>query len=105
MERVWGDFVDQVAFVAYNPWEDAYHAAPNGIETPCTDLWRRLFVWWDGTANPCDVDFKTTMPVGKLQDAKSLREVWRSSSYEGLRTDHLNKRRGAHTPCAGCVVV
>lgn len=105
MERVWGDFVDQVAFVAYNPWEDAYHAEPNGIKTPCTDLWRRLFVWWDGTANPCDVDFKTTMPVGKLQDAKSLREVWRSSAYEGLRADHLDKRRGARSPCAGCAVV
>jgi len=105
MERAWGDYVDQVAFVAYNPWEDAYHAAPNGIETACSDLWRRLFVWWDGLANPCDVDFKSTMSMGRVQDAKSLRDLWRTPQYESLRRDHLNKKRSAHSPCAGCVVV
>ena len=105
MERVWGEYVDQVAFVAYNPWEDAYHAAPNGIETPCSDLWRRLFVWWDGKANPCDVDFKSTMAMGGIENAKSLRDLWRAPAYETLRQDHLNKRRAAHSPCAGCVVV
>lgn len=105
MERAWGDYVDQVAFVAYNPWEDAYHAAPNGIETPCSDLWRRLFVWWDGAANPCDVDFKSKLTMGTFLTAKSLKDVWRSEHYEGLRRDHLEKKRSAHSPCAGCVVV
>lgn len=105
MERAWGDFVDQVAFVAYNPWEDAYHAVPNGIDTPCTDLWRRLFVWWDGTANPCDVDFKSTMRVGDARTAESLKDLWRADTYEALRRDHLDKKRSAHVPCAGCAVV
>ncbi|MFI5346416.1 MAG: radical SAM/SPASM domain-containing protein [Elusimicrobiota bacterium] len=105
MERVWGDYVDQVAFVAYNPWEDAYHAAPNGIQTPCSDLWRRLFVWWDGAANPCDVDFKSKLAMGSLLQSKSLKDVWRSEHYESLRRDHLEKKRSAHSPCAGCAVV
>ena len=26
MENVWGDLVDQIAFVNYNPWEDVYNS-------------------------------------------------------------------------------
>ena len=31
MEKFWGDLVDQVAFVNYNPWENSYTKAPNKI--------------------------------------------------------------------------
>lgn len=103
MERFWGEYVDQVAFVNYNPWEDAYHAAPTGVTAPCSDLWRRMFVWWDGRVNPCDVDFKTTLLVGTTD--KTLTDLWRSPAYEKLRKDHLAKKRASHSPCVGCAVV
>ena len=44
-----GDLVDHEAFVDYNPWENSYEKAPNGLATPCSDLWRRMFVWWDAS--------------------------------------------------------
>ena len=47
MEKFWSRFVDQVAFVDYNPWENAYDSEKTLIETPCSDLWRRMFIWWD----------------------------------------------------------
>ncbi|MDE2238119.1 MAG: SPASM domain-containing protein, partial [Elusimicrobia bacterium] len=104
MERLWGDFVDQVAFVSYNPWENAYTAAPTGVEAPCSDLWRRLFVWWDGRVNPCDVDFKSTLSVGSFKSSE-IPELWRSEAYERLRADHLEKKRSGLPLCSRCAVI
>ena len=51
MEKVWGDLVDQVAFVTYCAWTDTYNDEKNNIESPCSELWRRMYVWWDGKMN------------------------------------------------------
>ncbi len=104
MEAFWGELVDQVAFVKYNPWENTYERPVNDVTAPCSDLWRRMLVWWDGTVNPCDVDYKSTLAVGNVKD-KPLGGLWRSEPYEKLRQDHLLARRGCRTPCASCVVV
>jgi MoaA/NifB/PqqE/SkfB family radical SAM enzyme len=104
MEKVWGGFVDQVAFVAYNPWENAYEAPLTEIETPCSDLWRRMFVWWDGCTNPCDVDFKSELSVGNAKDS-GISALWRGEKYEGLRKAHLEKLRSSLSPCSRCSVV
>ncbi len=104
MEAFWGRFVDQVAFVNYNPWENAYEAPLNGLETPCSDLWRRMFVWWDGDTNPCDVDFKSELKVGNAKE-KNLGALWRSPVYEKLRADHLAGKRSSLSPCSRCTVV
>jgi len=55
MEKFWKRFVDQVAFVDYNPWENVYDSSKKEVDEPCSDLWRRMFVWWDGRVAPCDV--------------------------------------------------
>jgi radical SAM protein with 4Fe4S-binding SPASM domain len=104
MEKTWGQYVDQVAFVAYNPWENAYEAPETGIETPCSDLWRRLFVWWDGCVNPCDVDFKSQLSVGSAK-SDGLSKLWRGEKYEKLRADHLAKLRSKLSPCSRCSVI
>ena len=104
MEKVWGDFVDQVAFVDYNPWENTYERPVNVLKTPCSDLWRRIFVWWDGLANPCDVDYKSHLRVGTADQA-SVGKLWRSPGYESLRARHLEKRRQACSPCDRCTVI
>ena len=104
MEKVWGDLVDQVAFVNYNPWENSYHKPANGIIEPCSDLWRRMFVWWDGKTNPCDVDYKSHLSVGNFSK-NSIQELWNSDEYQLLRDIHLNKKRQKKTPCSSCVVI
>lgn len=104
MQQCWGDLVDQVVFVTYNPWENTYDRPRNEIDAPCSDLWRRMFVWWDGTVNPCDVDYKSTLSVGTFP-AHSLSALWRSQEYDVLRDFHLRKRRGACSPCDRCTVV
>lgn len=104
IEAFWHDYVDQVAFVAYNPWENPYDQPANGIAEPCSDLWRRAFVWWDGTVNPCDVDYRSNLATGNALETP-LSEVWRGEAYEALRAAHLAGARQCRTPCAGCVVV
>ena len=104
MEKLWGSLVDQVAFVAYNPWENTYKRAPSEVAAPCTDLWRRMFVWWDGKINPCDVDYKSTLSVGNLATA-NLSEQWNSVAYTKLRQSHLTQARGSVEPCRRCTVI
>jgi radical SAM protein with 4Fe4S-binding SPASM domain len=104
MEGFWGDVVDQVAFVTYNPWENTYERPLNDLTTPCSDLWRRMFVWWDGTVNPCDVDYKSTLAVGNVRE-QSLGDLWRSARYETLRSHHLAQRRSHCSPCNRCTVI
>ena len=104
IEAFWSDFVDQVAFVDYNPWENAYDNAPNGVDEACSDLWRRTFVWWDGRMNPCDVDYRSFLSPGNV-DEVSLAGLWNGPGYSHLRQQHLSLERQGITPCRGCVTV
>jgi len=104
MINLWGDLVDQVSFVAYNPWENVYQAPVNEVTTPCSDLWRRMFLWFDGSVNPCDTDFKSTLSVGKVQE-DGISGIWTSERYQKLREEHLKKNRSALNPCRRCSVV
>ncbi len=104
MEAFWGGIVDQIAFVNYNPWENVYTSPVNQQKTPCSDLWRRMFVWYDGRVNPCDTDYKSSLSMGLMSES-GLPELWRSSRYEALREGHLKKLRNLAEPCRRCTVV
>ena len=104
MMSLWGDLVDQVAFVDYNPWENSYEKESNGLSTACSDLWRRMFVWWDGKINPCDVDYKSKLSVGNISDG-TIKSLWNSNFYNDLREKHLNNKRQSVSPCNACTVI
>lgn len=104
MQKLWGNLVDQVAFVEYNPWENTYAQPLNDIVTPCSDLWRRMFVWWDGKVNPCDTDYKSTLSVGSIRD-HMLGKLWTGEAYDRLRQAHLGKQRRTQSPCNRCTVI
>lgn len=104
MNEVWGDLVDQISFVKYNPWENVYLTEPNNIESPCSDLWRRMFVWFDGKVNPCDTDYKSYLSVDSIFD-NSISDCWNSNNYNKLRSEHLNNLRKKIYPCNRCVTI
>lgn len=104
MMAVWGDLVDQVAFVRYNPWQNTYERDVNDIVDPCTALWFRMFVWWDGKANPCDNDYLSHLSVGNVHET-DLADLWRSEKFEELRERHASKQRRQCFPCDRCPVV
>lgn len=104
MKKVWLDLVNQVAFVNYTPWEDVYSMSENKIKKPCSDLWRRMYIWWDGIANPCEVDFKSNLKVGKYPET-SINELWTGETFQKLRENHSESKRCNIAPCNRCVVI
>ena len=104
MEKFWGELVDQVAFVNYNPWEGTYDLPVNAIVDPCSELWLRTFVWWDGVVNPCENDYKSMLAVGNANE-EDLSKLWLSEKYMELRDRHQSKQRSQCFPCKGCVVI
>ncbi len=103
MLSFWNSYVDQIVFVKYNPWENTYLAPETNIDDPCSDLWRRMFIWWDNKTNPCDVDYKSILKVGNFEG--NLTEVWQSVNYNKLREQHLIGQRKNIKPCKSCSVV
>ena len=104
MTEVWGPLVDQVCFVDYNPWENVYESPESGVREACSDLWRRMFVWFDGAVNPCDTDYRSTLRIGRFPE-KSISDLWRQEDYQQLRESHLEGKRSAVSPCRQCTVV
>jgi radical SAM protein with 4Fe4S-binding SPASM domain len=104
LEAFWADLVDQVAFVRHNPWENTYDKQPNDVAEACSDLWRRMFVWYDGTVNPCDIDYKSKLAVGDA-NTESLTDIWTGPQYTALREAHLAGNRGAENLCSRCTFV
>ena len=100
----WKPYADLVAFTNYTPWESSYDNPVNEVSSPCTELWRRLFVWWDGKINPCDVDYKSHLCIGNIK-SDTLSNLWKSSKYMSLREDHLAKNRLGCEPCSRCTFV
>jgi len=104
MEDFWQKYVDQVAFVDYLPWENVYDADKKDITTPCSDLWRRMFVWWDGKVAPCDVDYLSKLSGESIVN-KTISEIWNGDTYKELRRKHLIGGRSLLEPCSRCVFV
>ena len=102
MEEFWSQFADIVAFTNYIPWESTYENPLNNLKDPCTELWRRIFVWWDGIANPCDYDYKSQLSQWNIVESK-ISDVWCSDFYNTLRSNHLKEKRKEHEPCVRCI--
>ena len=85
-----GSLVDQVAFVDYCPWEDVYNMQKNQIKKACSELSRRMYIWWDGKANPCEVDFKSDLEVGNIFNS-DIKNLWLSKKYNQLRKTTFNQ--------------
>ena len=104
MTNFWSSYADIIAFTNYNPWEDSYTNEINDIDLPCTDLWTRLFVWWDGKINPCDYDYKSELSRWNFEKT-SVSDAWNSLRYNDMRVKHLNKQRNEFSPCNRCINV
>ena len=103
MFDLWCNLVDQVAFVNYVPWENVYQSPENKISEPCSDLWRRFFIWWDGKVNPCDVDYKSSLSRDNINNL-NISESLNGNNYSTLRLKHIDKERSQLSPCSSCSV-
>ena len=104
MKSFWGEYVDQIVFVDYLPWENTYINQNNNITTPCSDLWRRMFIWWDGRVNPCDVDYLSTLSVGNILN-RNISHIWEGELYTKYRNIHKKNKRINMVPCQKCTFI
>jgi radical SAM protein with 4Fe4S-binding SPASM domain len=70
-------------------------------EIGCNRLWKFMYIWYDGTCNPCDLDYKNFLSVGSVVD-KSISEIWHGGKSVELRKSHNNGQRDLHYPCDRC---
>ena len=103
MKNQWKDFADIVAFTNYTPWESSYENKINYITTACSELFQRIFVWWDGKVNPCDYDYKSILSKWNVKQ-KTIKEIWNSDYYNLIRKRHLEKQRSMIEPCKRCPI-
>jgi len=103
MVKQWSKYADMVAFTNYIPWESSYENELSGVETPCTELWRRMFVWWDGKVNPCDYDYKSVLSKWNAKQEK-ITDIWNSDFYNSMRDIHLKRERAQVEPCKRCIM-
>ena len=103
MTSFWEKLVDEVSIKEATPRWDSYNNKVNKITEPCMNLWTRTYVWYDGTVNPCDFDYKSNLSVGNIKE-DSLKKIWNNKKYNTLRNNHLNKKRCLHNPCDRCPI-
>ena len=88
-----------------NPNKSSADMLSNDFEyLPCSYLWTRLLVYWDGTTTTCCRDYE-----GKhlfLGNAKEipLKEMWYSNKLFNLRNMHMSGKREKIKICANCDV-
>ena len=103
-KNFWKDYVNNVVMVEMENRWDTYHnpkeIMANGA---CNYLWERMYVWYDGLCNPCDIDYKSELSVGSIKD-ESIKEIWNGQKFTELRNIHLNGKRNKVYPCDRCPV-
>ena len=82
----------------WNTYENDLHPELN---KPCELLWNRMYIWFDGKANPCDADYKSYLSYGNAKD-NSIKEIWKSKKIQEIRNNHLNNNRDKIDPCNKC---
>lgn len=96
------DIVDNVAVCNIeNRWNTYINELHPDLDSPCEYLWQRMYVWFDGIANPCDVDYKSNLEVGNFHN-NSISEIWNGELYNQMRKKHLIKKRNELNPCDRC---
>ena len=101
----WDELADEITIeLAQERWDTYNNTILPDLTTPCGYPWERLYVWFDGICNPCDVDYKSELSPGTIADGTSIRSIWNSPSLTELRRAHLAGERTKILPCDRCGV-
>ena len=82
---------------------DVASGKKNDFGQICDLLWERLYLWYDGTLNPCDIDHLSTLALGNINCGTSISEIWKGNEMETLRKKHLYSRDGMAEVCSRCI--
>ncbi|MDD5129518.1 MAG: radical SAM protein [Candidatus Omnitrophica bacterium] len=97
----WDKIVDNVVCLkVFKRW-DTYNNILSSVSSPCALLWQRIYVWFDGTASPCDRDYKSLLKIGNIRES-SVKSIWNGEKMNLLRKKHKEGFRSCFFPCDRC---
>ena len=70
-------------------------------KAPCTQLWKWMVVYWDGSVVLCCADMFSGTPVGNLVE-DSIADVWRGTVMTELRKKMIARERFDIPICQNC---
>tara|TARA_Y200000002_G_scaffold127680_1_gene105210 strand:+ start:3121 stop:4266 length:1146 start_codon:yes stop_codon:yes gene_type:complete len=82
-------------------WDTYNNSVHDDINDPCENLWDRMYIWFDGKANPCDADYKSYLSYGSFKE-NSIKEIWNSKKITEIRHAHKTNERKNIDPCNKC---
>jgi hypothetical protein len=62
----WRGWADEYSVRQAMPRTRIYEDLTSSNARPCSLLWERLYVWWDGTVTLCDTDYLSMLALGKV---------------------------------------
>jgi len=68
---------------------------------PCTQLWKWMVVYWDGSVVLCCADMFSQSIVGDLK-SNSITEIWNGPAMKKLRAQMVNRKRFDVPICQDC---
>jgi MoaA/NifB/PqqE/SkfB family radical SAM enzyme len=100
----WRSMVDEFAVRWAIPRLGIYDQAARPERRPCSLLWERLYIWWDGIVNTCDEDYLSKLQIGQLVEGAgpTVEELWHGQTIDRYRRLHVDGRKNEMSPCSNC---
>lgn len=96
--------VDRFHTIYTHNWAGDYQGAANAShseKSPCSALWYRFVVGWDGKVHACCNEMNGRLVIGDLSN-DSLAKIWNGAAMTGLRRMMLEGRYDEIEACRGC---
>ncbi|MBI5698814.1 radical SAM protein [Candidatus Saganbacteria bacterium] len=105
--KFWEDKANRIGFSRYrsgsNKLGEAGRVSEMGRRIPCSQLYQRMVVLWDGTMLMCCGDHQMRSPIGNaLKD--NIVDVWRGEKLKQYRQLHEAGKYDEVPACVGCEV-
>ena len=103
-EEFWKEMVDFVVMVRMiERWDLYSNTTDMAATSPCHYLGRNLSIYFDGSVNPCDIDYQGKLNLGSL-NRSTISELWNDKKYKDLFNAHKDNSRKNLYPCDRCPV-
>ena len=103
-QEYWTGRVDELSIKTENDFASIYIEKDEELNySVCSLLWERVYLWNDGTVNPCDIDHLSSLNLGNINDGVSIKELWNGEKMDKLRNAHQCNRKNMKNVCSRCI--
>jgi radical SAM protein with 4Fe4S-binding SPASM domain len=109
LAQIRAEFPDADEFLVNQLWnsktdEDSLAGLSDEFDfLPCSYLWTRMVVYWNGDVTTCCRDYNCTMKLGNVRES-SIRDLWLGPRMTAYRRAHAHDQRHTMDICAHCDV-